>query len=181
MRLSIALGLAAALWLGGMQTAFAHGGHGNHGHGKKNAAKGKQTLFKKLGGKKAITAVVNDFVGRCANDTRINSFFAATAADPKRLAKFKGNLVAQICEASGGPCKYKGKDMKTAHQGMGVQEDHFNALVENLTATLNQFKVGKKEQGQLLAVLGPMKGDIVEPGVARDTASEAGAPPTTEE
>ncbi|HLY80979.1 MAG TPA: group 1 truncated hemoglobin, partial [Caulobacteraceae bacterium] len=73
------------------------------------------TLYQRLGGKKAIKAVVDDFVGRVAADTRINAFFAATAADPKRLAKFKGNLVDQICEAAGGPCKYKGKDMKTAH------------------------------------------------------------------
>jgi len=178
MRFSIALGVAAALWLGGMSPAYGHGHH--KGHGKKNAA--KTSLFKRLGGKKAIVAVVDDFVGRCAGDARINSFFGPTAADPKRLAKFKGNLVTQICEASGGPCKYKGKDMKTAHAGMGVQEEHFNALVEDLTATLDKFKVGKKEQGQLLAVLGPMKGDIVEPGTAnRETASDPNAVPTTEQ
>ena len=76
------------------------------------------TLYKSLGGKKAITAVVDDFVGRVAADDRINGFFKATAADPARLAKFKKNLVDQICEAAGGPCKYKGKDMKTAHAGM---------------------------------------------------------------
>jgi truncated hemoglobin YjbI len=77
-------------------------------------------LYKSLGGKKAITAVVDDFVGRVAADSRINSYFKATAADPKRLAHFKKNRVDQICEAVGGPCKYKGKDRKTAHAGMGV-------------------------------------------------------------
>ncbi len=170
MKLSLVLALFAALSLGVISPAYAKKQHG----GKKS------TLFKSLGGKKAITAVVNDFVGRCAKDSRINSFFSATAADPKRLAKFKGNLVAQICEASGGPCKYKGKDMKTAHQGMGVQEEHFNALVEDLTATLNKFKVKKKDQGALLAVLGPMKGDIVEAAPDRATASDPNTAPIQE-
>src|SRR5438046_10542336 len=77
-----------------------------------------KTLYDRLGGKKAITAVVDEFVGRVAADTRINKFFAATAADPKRLASFKAKLVDQNCEASGGPCKYKGKDMKAVQAGL---------------------------------------------------------------
>src|SRR6266536_2001610 len=70
------------------------------------AAKEK-SLYDRLGGKKAITAVVDEFVGRVAADKRINAFFGATASNPARLKKFKGNLVDQICQASGGPCKYK--------------------------------------------------------------------------
>jgi len=120
-----------------------------------------KSLYDRLGGKKAITAVVDEFVGRVAADKRINSFFAATAADPKRLAKFKSNLVDQICEASGGPCKYKGKDMKSAHAGMGVRDADFGALVEDLTAALDKFKVGAAEKSDLLGALGPMKKDIV--------------------
>src|SRR5947209_156705 len=67
----------------------------------------ERSLYDRLGGKKAISAVVDEFVGRVAADTRINGFFAATASDPARLAAFKGKLVDQICEASGGPCQYK--------------------------------------------------------------------------
>jgi len=126
------------------------------------AADSNPTLFKRLGGKKAITAVVDEFVGKVAADTRINGFFKETASNPKRLAGFKKKLVDQICEASGGPCKYKGKDMKAAHLGMGVGGADFNALVEDLVAALDKFKVGEKEKGELLAVLGPMKKDIVE-------------------
>jgi hypothetical protein len=63
----------------------------------------EKTLYQRLGAKKSIVAVVDEFVGRVAADTRINSYFAATAADPQRLAKFKMNLVDQICMASGGP------------------------------------------------------------------------------
>jgi len=122
----------------------------------------ERSLYDRLGQKKAITAVVDEFVGRVAGDKRINGFFGATASDPKRLATFKMNLVNQICEASGGPCKYTGKDMKTAHMGMGIATADFNALVEDLVSALDKFKVGQHEKDQLLGALAPMKKDIVE-------------------
>jgi hemoglobin len=127
------------------------------------AAFGKdKTLYERLGGKKSITAVVDEFVGRVAADARINRYFAADVKDPKRLAKFKKNLVDQICQAGGGPCKYMGKDMKSAHAGMGITSADFTALVEDLVGALDKFKVGDKEKNELLGVLGPMKSDIVE-------------------
>jgi hemoglobin len=119
-------------------------------------------LYKSLGGKKAITAVVDDFVARVAADNRINGFFKQTASDPKRLASFKMKLVDQICEASGGPCKYTGKDMKSAHAGMGIASGDFNALVEDLVATLDKFHVKEADKNALLGVLGPIKNDVVE-------------------
>ena len=121
----------------------------------------EKSLYGRLGGKKAITAVVDEFVGRVAGDKRINAFFVATAADPARLMTFKGRLIDQICQASGGPCKYAGKDMKTAHMGMGVSGGDFDALVEDLVWALDKFKVGAHEKEQLLGALGPMKVDIV--------------------
>ena len=120
-----------------------------------------KSLYERLGGKKAITAVVDEFVGRVAADKRINNYFMAAASDPKRLAMFKMKLVDQICEASGGPCKYKGKDMKTAHAGMGITSADFDALVEDLVGALDKFKVGATEKQELLGALGPMKKDIV--------------------
>ncbi len=121
----------------------------------------KPTLYDRLGGKPAIGAVVDEFVARVAADTRINAFFAATASDPARLAAFKGKLVDQICEASGGPCKYAGKDMRTAHAGMGVQSMHFDALVEDLSGALDKFHVEGADKQALLGALAPMKADIV--------------------
>ncbi|HZS07161.1 MAG TPA: group 1 truncated hemoglobin [Blastocatellia bacterium] len=129
---------------------------------KHKGAMKEKSLYERLGKKPAIKAVVDQFVTNCATDTRINKFFADTAKDPKRLKAFKGKLVDQICEASGGPCKYKGKNMKDAHKGMGVKEEHFNALVEDLVKALDKFNVGAKEKGELLGALGPMKADIVE-------------------
>jgi len=74
---------------------------------------------------------------------------------------FKQMLVEQICQASGGPCTYTGKDMKTAHQGMNITDAQFNALVEDLVKSLDKFKVGEREKNDLLGALGGMKGDIV--------------------
>jgi hemoglobin len=75
-------------------------------------AQAPKTLYERLGGKGAITAVVDEFVGRVEADKRINGFFAGVASDPALLAAFQGKLVDQICEASGGPCKYTGKDTR---------------------------------------------------------------------
>ncbi len=116
----------------------------------------EKSLYDRLGGKANITAVVDDFVARVVSDRRINRFFANTDAPP-----FKAKLVDQICEASGGPCKYTGRDMKTLHAGMGVSDGDFTALVEDLVATLDKFKVPEKEKTELLGVLGPMRKDIV--------------------
>ena len=122
----------------------------------------EKTLYERLGGKKAITAVVDEFVGRVAVDTRINHYFAAAAADPQRLASFKTKLVDQICQASGLHVLAGVFARPAAHMGMGVTGADFNALVEDLVGALDKFKVGEKEKGELLGALGPMKGDIVE-------------------
>lgn len=121
-----------------------------------------KSLYTRLGGKPAITAVVDEFVARVAADKRINGFFAKTAGDAKRLAAFKKNLVNQICQATGGPCKYTGKNMKDAHMGMGISDADFNALVEDLVGALDKFNVPAAEKNELLGALGPMKSDIVE-------------------
>ncbi|HJQ68096.1 MAG TPA: group 1 truncated hemoglobin [Blastocatellia bacterium] len=154
-----AVAIAAALALGALDAAPAQA-QGNSMMGSKSDK--PDSLYKRLGGKPAITAVVKEFIGIVAADGRINGFFADTVKDPKRAEKLQNNLIDQICQASGGPCKYKGKDMKTAHKGMGVGEADFNALVEDLVKALDKFKVGDREKNELLGALGPMKGDIVE-------------------
>ena len=115
-----------------------------------------KSLYDRLGGIDAIRAVVDDFVGNVAADKRINKFFAN--ADIPRL---KNNLVNQICQGTGGPCVYTGRSMKETHAGMGVRSSHFNALVGDLGKTLKKFKVPAREQKELVAILAPMKKDIV--------------------
>jgi hemoglobin len=121
-----------------------------------SAPMSQKSLYDRLGGKPAITAVVDEFVARVAADTRINGKFAN--ADIPRLKRM---LVDQICQASGGPCTYTGRDMKTAHAGMQITGEQFDALVQDLVGALDKFKVGKQEKNELLSVLGPMKKDIV--------------------
>jgi len=115
------------------------------------------SLFERLGGHDAINAVVDAFVARCAADSRINGKFARTD-----IARLKANLVDQVCEATGGPCTYAGRDMRTTHDGMAVTAGEFDALVGDLVATLEQFGVGEAEKAELLGALAPMRADIVE-------------------
>jgi hemoglobin len=115
------------------------------------------SLYERLGGLEAISSVVDSFVARCAGDDRINRKFERS--DIPRLKKM---LVDQVCEATGGPCTYIGRDMKETHTGMGVTAGEFDALVEDLVATLDEFGVPRAEQEELLGVLAPMRDDIVE-------------------
>jgi hemoglobin len=116
-----------------------------------------QSLYERLGGKDAIVAVIDAFVARAAADRRINAKFART--DVPRL---KAMLVEQVASATGGPETYTGRGMRETHDGMGVTAGEFDALVEDLVATLNEFKVPAPEQQQLLGILGPLRPDIVE-------------------
>jgi hemoglobin len=114
------------------------------------------TLYERLGGTPAITAVVDDFIANVAADRRINTFFAHTD-----IGRLKFLLVQQICQGTGGPCFYPGRDMRTAHAGLGIRGRHFNALVQDLGRSLNKLKVPAREQKELVAILAPMKPDIV--------------------
>ena len=115
------------------------------------------SLYERLDGLDAITAVVDSFVARCARDDRINEKFVRT--DVPRLKKM---LVDQVCEATGGPCTYTGRGMLETHDGMEVTAGEFDALVEDLVATLDELDVPTAEQEELLGLLGPMRSDIVE-------------------
>jgi hemoglobin len=116
-----------------------------------------ESLYERLGGRDAITAVVDDFVARCAADGRINGKFARTD-----IPRLKAGLVDQVSEAAGGPFTYSERDMRTTHDGMAVTGGEFDALVADLVATLDQFGVGEAEKGELLGALAPMRADIVE-------------------
>jgi hemoglobin len=120
------------------------------------AAAQHRSLYERLGGQPAIVAVVDDFVANVAADRRINRFFANA-----NIGRLKARLVEQICQGTGGPCTYTGGDMRSVHAGMGIQDKHFNALVEDLGKSLNKFKVSPREQKQLVAILAPMRKDIV--------------------
>ena len=121
-----------------------------------DTAQAERSLYERLGGKDAITAVIDDFVANVAADARINGRFAKTD-----IPHLKQMLVDQVCQATGGPCTYSGRTMGDAHKGMHITEAEFNALVEDLTKSLDKFKVGEREKTELLGALGGMKGEIV--------------------
>jgi len=123
---------------------------------KDKDAKPAKSLYERLGKTPAIKAVVHDFVANCAADKRINARFAKT-----KVPAFEKLLVDQVCEATGGPCKYKGKNMADAHKGMKITEEEWTATVEDLVKALDKHKVGQAEKDELLGALGGMKGDIV--------------------
>ena len=116
-----------------------------------------RSLYERLGGIEAITAVARAFEDRAAKDDRNNQKFARTNLD--RLTK---EFVDQLCQDTGGPCTYTGLNMRQAHTNMGVTGGEWDAFIEDFVATLNDFNVGKAEQDELLNNLGPMRAEIVE-------------------
>ena len=117
----------------------------------------ERSLYERLGGIEAITAVARAFEDRAAKDDRINQKFARTNLD--RLTK---EFVDQLCQDTGGPCTYMGLNMRQAHTNMGVTSGEWDAFIEDLVATLNDFNVGKAEQDELLDNVRPMRAEIVE-------------------
>jgi len=135
--------------------------------GKPATAAGPHELYDRLGGQRAIVAVVDDFIDRVAADSRINLRFSNTD-----IPRLKSLLVDFVCLATGGPCKYVGRDMETSHAGMELVDEEFTALVEDLAATLDKFKVPAKEKGELLGALGPLQPRIVTPKARLHPVSE---------
>jgi len=118
----------------------------------------EKTLCERLGGTPAVSAVVDSFGGKVLKDDRVNKKFAKS--DANRLVTNLKGFVGQAAHCPG--VKYKGKNMKNTHRHMGVTEGEFNAVVDDLVKTLDEFKVPEKEKNELLAALGPTKKDIVE-------------------
>lgn len=119
------------------------------------------SLYTRLGGDVAITAVTDQFIQNVLADPTIADNFAATGADPYRFQLFRERLIDQLCDATGGPYTYKGANMYDAHDGMNITDAEFGALVNALVAALDQFQVPAAEKNELLGILGPMQTDIV--------------------
>jgi hemoglobin len=116
-------------------------------------------LYKRLGGREGISIVVGDFVTNMVADSRVNARFKDMKGP--EIEKLKSNLADQICDATGGPCSYLGRDMKTVHKGMKITEAEWNATVENLAKALDKNNVGAQTKSELIGALAPLKADIV--------------------
>jgi hemoglobin len=117
------------------------------------------SLYGKLGGAPAVASVIDTFLVNVLKDTVINARFNTLPAS--RVTALRQNLIDLVCNGTGGPCAYTGKSMPDAHAGMRISEAEFNALVGDLVASLDRHQVPAKEKNDLLAILGPMKDQIV--------------------
>lgn len=118
------------------------------------------TLYHRLGGYDAIAAVADAFIVRLVQHPDLGPFFRGHGVDSqKRLRQL---VVDQLCAVTGGPCVYVGRDMRTAHAGLGITRAHWDAAVAELVAVLRQFKVPAREQDELLKLVGPLEVQIVE-------------------
>lgn len=115
-----------------------------------------ESLYDQFGQKAGITALVSTFFGNVAADRRINYYFAQTNI-PALAAAF----AAQLGQATGGPERYDGPNMREAHAGLGVTQEAFNAVVEDLMSAMNSRNIPISAQHALLAMLAPMERDIV--------------------
>ena len=117
------------------------------------------TLYKRLGGSDALAAVT-DFLGRLAADQQFGRFFVGHSADS--IKRIRQLIVDQLCAVTGGPCVYTGRDMKTAHAGLGITNQDWDASVKLLVATLDKFNVPAREKDEVLGAIGGLKKDIVD-------------------
>jgi hemoglobin len=142
------IGVVAAVTLGACATMES-----------KTASSGTPSLYKRLGGREGIRGVIDDFVANLSADPRASARFKGMK--PPDVERLKTNASDQLCEATGGPCSYLGKDMKTAHKGMNITEAEWDAGVDALVKALDKHKVAPKDKEEVLAKLAPMKKDIV--------------------
>jgi len=115
------------------------------------------TLYQRLGGQAAIAAVVDDTLANVAVDPRINQRFRTS--DTLRL---RNGLVELLCDRSGGPCTYRGRNMADAHEGMMIRDAEFDALVDDLVRALDKHRVPTREKNELLALLDRMRNAITD-------------------
>jgi hemoglobin len=123
------------------------------------AAAAQDSLYKRLGGYDALAAVTDDFLGRLATDPKEGRFFVGLSNDSK--TRVRQHVVDFLCVATGGPCKYTGRDMETAHTGLNITEDDWTIAVKAQGDTLNKFKVPSREQGEVVSTIASLKGKIV--------------------
>lgn len=120
------------------------------------AAQAGPSLYERLGGRPAIGAVVADLVVRVTTDPRISAYFRGADVD-----NLRAKLTEQLCQVTGGPCRYTGRSMREVHAGMNLRDADFDALVSDLVAALDRAGVGEREKAELLGILGGLRGQIV--------------------
>jgi hemoglobin len=123
-----------------------------------STAQARATLYERLGGAEGVAAIANSLIDRVAADPRLGRSFKDT-----NLQRIKTLLAEQICDLSGGPCRYSGDSMKESHAGQHISEAEFYGMVADLRDILHERHVSMGATNELLRILAPMKRDVVEP------------------
>jgi hemoglobin len=113
-------------------------------------------LYKAFGEKAGLVTLMDDFMVRLLADPRTGPHF-----QPSNQQRVKEQLVDQLCSLSGGPCVYKGADMKSAHANLDIKKSDFHALVEVLQQSMDAKGIPFRTQNQMLALLAPMHRDTI--------------------
>jgi hemoglobin len=120
----------------------------------------KKNLYERLGRYDSIAAVVDDFMELQFADKQVGRFYVGHSTNSKK--RLRQLITEMICEVTGGPAKYIGRDMRTSHAGLGITGDDWQATVKNLTAALDKFTVPQKEKDELLAIVSGLRPVILE-------------------
>ena len=115
-------------------------------------------LYQSFGEKPGLVVLMDDFMTRLLVDPRTGPHFK-----PANQQRVKEQLVEQLCALSGGPCIYKGADMKSSHANLDIKKSDFHALVEVLQQSMDAKGIAFREQNKMLALLAPMNRDIITP------------------
>jgi hemoglobin len=125
------------------------------------------TLYERLGGVYSIAAVVDAFIDRIMDNPRLNANPKVDEAHHRvSRAGFKYLVTEMVCWAAGGPQKYTGKSMRKSHEHLDITSEEWQVFLNDLRATLDQFKVPAAEQAELFAIVESTKKDIVLEGQA---------------
>jgi hemoglobin len=124
------------------------------------AAPQEKTLYQRLGGYDTIAAIVDDVGGRFATDDQLRRFFRAHSKDS--LMRQRQHIVDLVCDLAGGPCYYIGRDLKTAHAGLGVSPSDWARAMGLIGETLIKVEVAERERKDVLALIAKLEKDIVE-------------------
>ncbi len=124
-----------------------------------NARQKPETLYQRIGRYDAISLVADEYLRGIRSDPQF-ARFSGRGADSLRRAKQL--LKDQLCALTGGPCTYIGRDMKTAHSGLGIDADEWAANMKYMAAALDKAQIAGKEKAEFLAIVDSLKPAIVE-------------------
>jgi len=120
----------------------------------------QKTLYERLGGYDAISAVVDEFLQRVWDDPTVGRFFVGMGTDTRNQLRQKNKNL--LCFNTGGPCRKINRSLKVTHEGLGITDKEFDIVVNHLADTLNEFKVPAREQQELMTKVGQLRAYIVE-------------------